>query len=197
MTKSKSSKKSTPPPAKKKPAAKPKGRSAKMSKDPMEVDPQEVVADAQPPANPNPNPSSTTPAPPPPYGLPPGTIDGRNTFVPDENTPRSFPIAAGPGGPIHITGTKTADQLAAELEAGGEITETLTVQWPVAIADTDIAVIPTPTTVVVGSSFRIGEEYMEVVDISNADNPTVTRATNGSTAATHDAGASITVYGAS
>jgi hypothetical protein len=75
----------------------------------------------------------------------------------------------------------------------GEPTETCIVQWPVKIADTDIALTAVPTTVVVGSVFVIDLECMTVTDISNPDNPAVTRATHGTDAATHEAGATVLV----
>jgi hypothetical protein len=76
----------------------------------------------------------------------------------------------------------------------GEPTETATVQWDVAETDTDIALTPPAPLLTVGSVFLIDTEYMTVVDVSNADNPGVTRATHGSTVATHTAGAQVSIW---
>ena len=77
----------------------------------------------------------------------------------------------------------------------GDPVETNAVQWPVKEIDTDIALASTPMTVVVGSIFLIDLEYMVVIDVSNPDNPKVTRGTNGSGVATHEAGAAVSIWG--
>jgi hypothetical protein len=77
----------------------------------------------------------------------------------------------------------------------GTPTETGIVQWPVAEADTDIALTTAPTTVQVGSVFLIDAEYMDVTDISNIDNPGVSRAAHGTVAAAHAAGVEVSIWG--
>lgn len=77
----------------------------------------------------------------------------------------------------------------------GDPTETGVLQWALAATDTDVPLAAPPTTVVVGSVFKIDFEYMTVTDISNVDNPKVTRATHGSLAAAHDQGAAVTIWG--
>jgi hypothetical protein len=77
----------------------------------------------------------------------------------------------------------------------GTPTETGIVQWPVAEADTDIALTTAPTTVQVGSVFLIDDEYMDVTDISNIDNPGVSRAAHGTVAAAHAAGVEVSIWG--
>jgi hypothetical protein len=78
----------------------------------------------------------------------------------------------------------------------GEPSETNQVQWDVKEADTDIALVTAPSTaVVVGSVFLIDLEYMTVGDISNVDNPGVTRGTYSSTVTTHTAGTPVTIWG--
>jgi hypothetical protein len=76
----------------------------------------------------------------------------------------------------------------------GDPTETNVVQWPVGLADTDIAFTTAPATVVVDSVFLIDAEYMTVVDVSNADNPGVTRGAHESIIAEHAAGAVISIW---
>jgi hypothetical protein len=76
----------------------------------------------------------------------------------------------------------------------GDPTETNVVQWPVGLADTDIAFTTAPATVVVDSTFLIDAEYMTVVDVSNIDNPGVTRGAHESIIAEHAAGAVISIW---
>jgi hypothetical protein len=133
------------PKAKPKPRHKPVRRSTKMADpmtvkpapDPPETDPTENAQPApptpappgqiaigdpahpqsvqveQPPPNAPDNPGAKTPGPPPPYNV---ITDYYTPPQPDENTPRSYPVAAGPLGPMVVTGVKTADQLKVELE---------------------------------------------------------------------------------
>jgi hypothetical protein len=75
----------------------------------------------------------------------------------------------------------------------GEPTGTATLQWDVQETDTDIA-LTEATAVTVGSVFLIDSEYMTVNDVSNADNPGVTRATHGSTVAAHTAGTQVSIW---
>ena len=76
-----------------------------------------------------------------------------------------------------------------------EPTETGEVQWPVAQTDTDIALVSTPATVVVGSVLLIDSEYMLVNDVSNPDNPGVDRGALNSMISPHPAGAEVTIWG--
>jgi hypothetical protein len=77
----------------------------------------------------------------------------------------------------------------------GDPTETGVLQWPLKTTDTDVPLATPPTTVALGSVFLIDTEYMTVTDISNIDNPAVTRATNGSVIDAHDAGAAVSIWG--
>ena len=76
----------------------------------------------------------------------------------------------------------------------GEPTETATLQWPLKETDVDVPLTTTPETVVVGSIFLIDAEYMTVSDVSNSDNPVVTRATRGSLLDYHPGGAEVTIW---
>jgi len=91
--------------------------------------------------------------------------------------------------------SQITDPVAPAAPPTGSPTETGVLQWDLAITDTDVPLSTPPTTVVVGSVFLIDTEYMTVSDISNIDNPKVTRATHGSTVAAHAAGAAISIWG--
>jgi hypothetical protein len=108
--------------------------------------------------------------------------------VSQEDFAASIPVTPG--------NTPPPEPIAPTPPAGfvGDPSETAAVQWPVGIADTDIAFVTTPATVVIDSVFLIDAEYMTVVDLSSPDNPGVTRGTYGSTAAEHAAGAPIYIW---
>jgi hypothetical protein len=74
-------------------------------------------------------------------------------------------------------------------------TETLAVQWTVKVEDTDIALTTPSTTATVGCPLKIGEEWMTVKDLSNMDNLNVYRGAFESTAAQHEVGAAVEIYG--
>jgi len=72
---------------------------------------------------------------------------------------------------------------------------TAEVQWPVSLENTDIPLTaPLDPVVVVGSVFKIDDEMMTVTDISNIDNPVVTRSTFGTATAEHEAGATVEIF---
>jgi hypothetical protein len=109
-----------------------------------------------------------------PYVAPPVTT---TPPAPDQGLPVPEP---GPGDPPPPSGPPT---------------EYATIQWPVKVEDTDIALTAAPTTVAVGSLFGVDKEYMTVTDISNPDNPVVKRGTYGTTAAAHQAGNTVAIWG--
>ena len=76
----------------------------------------------------------------------------------------------------------------------GEPTGQATVQWAVKPEDTDISLTAPLTGVPVGSVFGIDTEYMTVTDIANADNPAVSRAAYGTTAAAHAEGSTVSIW---
>lgn len=100
-------------------------------------------------------------------------------------------VAHAVGAGVSVYGTPPPP----EPPPSGNPTETGEVQWLVAVTDTDIALVSTPSTVVVGSTFLIDAEYMIVSGISNPDNPNVTRGAYGSVVAAHAAGAAVTIWG--
>jgi hypothetical protein len=67
-------------------------------------------------------------------------------------------------------------------------------QWAISSDDTDVPLAPPVPAVAVGSTFKLDAEYMTVTDISNADNPKVTRGGRGSAPAAHAQGAAITIW---
>lgn len=160
-----------------------------MTHDPMTVDPKEEP-EQEPGSQGEPAAASTAAAAPDPLG-----------FL--KELPPDYTIKMKPNERIRILSKDGQEEVTYPIGGGappepppsGDPTETAFVQWDVAETDTDIALTaPLPATVLVGSVFLIDAEYMDVVDISNVDNPGVTRGTRGSTVATHAAGAEVSIW---
>jgi hypothetical protein len=60
--------------------------------------------------------------------------------------------------------------------------------------DSIVALQNAATTAAIGSTIQIDSEYMSVTDVSDPNNLQVTRATNGSAAAAHDVGATVSIW---
>jgi hypothetical protein len=101
-----------------------------------------------------------------------------------KDTPKAETAAPAPKAP-----PKASTRAAGVPE--GEPTETAEVQWNVSQSDTDIPLKRRPWTVDVGATFLIDQEYMTVSDVSNIDNPGVTR----TTPVPHQQGAIVTIWG--